>query len=123
MRYSAVALLFAALASSTVLAQSTQLSEVPVRPQPAAPLRLSVQAYGLHPGYVGVRFSVENVSGRDIGSYGIRRAFAGEGRSESVPGWRGQLPSFSFPGRPLRPGRVDVTDNGDPTLGQLLPRL
>lgn len=124
MRHAAVTLLLAALTISVVRAQalqqesqppSSQLKgqeqEVPVKPQPDSPLRLSVKAsWPTDLGFLQLKASVENVSNRDIGMYSIRRAAAGDER----PGhesWSGRLPGFSWPGKALRPGQVDVKKN------------
>jgi lysophospholipase L1-like esterase len=127
MRYTAVTLLLAVLAASAVRAQSprrespssSELQDqareeevvMPVKPQPGAPLRLSVKAYRVAgSGFFRFKASVKNVSDRDIGAYSIRRAAVGDER----PGhesWGGKLPDFSWPGQALRPGQADEKQN------------
>ena len=122
MKYAAVTLLFAALITPAVLAQSpdrerpssprpkgeVREEEVAVKPQPGVPLRLSVKAYVVaETGYFQLKASVENISDRDIGTYSIRRAAVGSERPGN-PGWGGRLPTFGLPGKILRPGQVDV---------------
>src|ERR1044071_2045277 len=93
MRYTAVALLLAALTASAVHAQSPTPKgpskappegqgwvEVPVKTQPGAPLRLSMQINRVADlrrlpadwGYFRFRISIKNISRRDIGFYTIR---------------------------------------------------
>lgn len=122
MRYAAATLLIAALATSAVLAQSpdrerpssprpkgqVREEEVPVKPQPGSPLRLSVKAYLVaEVGYFQLEASVENISDREVGRYSIRRAAVGS-EKPGKGGWSGRLPDFWEPGKALRPGQVDV---------------
>jgi len=127
MRYTVVALLLAALTASAVRAQSPQRESpssselqdqpreeevvLPVKPQPGAPLRLSVKAYRMaDSGFFRFKASVENVSDRDIGAYSIRRAAVGDEKS-GHESWGGRLPEFWRPGIALRPGQVDERQN------------
>lgn len=132
MRYTAVALLFAALTASAVRAQSLTPKapssaqpkgqgwvEVPVNPLPDAPLRLSVQVSRVADarwpsadwGHFRFKSSVENVSQRDIGLYTIRNKAAEPDRRAGRPGGHSRLPSFFLPGKALRPGEVDVIES------------
>lgn len=92
---------------------------LPVKPQPEAPLRISVKAgwmveMGWMPGVSGywMRTSVENVSQREIDLYTIRRVAVESERQEAAshPFGHSRLPGFVSPGKPLRPGEVDVTE-------------
>jgi len=144
MKYTVVALLIAALTPSAVLAQSPrresppsprpknqgQSVEVPVTPQPDAPLRLSVQGSrlgdsGWHAGLslYRMRASVENVSHRDIGLYTLRRGAVGSNRYVGRRSKNIRLPGFSLPGKALRPGEVDVTEAEAPILSHLFPKI
>ena len=123
MKYTAVALLFAALTAPAVRAQyptrkppssshpesEWRTAEVPVKPQPGAPLRLSVKAGWLtDPSFHWVRATVENISDRDIGYYGFRMAAGGDGRAGSTTHGHSRLPRFSQPGKAFQPGQVHV---------------
>lgn len=147
MRYTAVALLFAAFAAfatSAVRAQSPQRAspssssqpkgqwqELPVTPQPGSPLRISVKASWLADSgwqaglsFYWMRVSVENISGRDIGLYGIRgRAVVGGERVKGPSAGRNWLPSFWQPGKALRPGQVDVQEKRVQYYGRVFPLL
>lgn len=126
MRYAAITLLIAALTTPAVLAQSpswerpsssqskgqVQEAEVPIKPQPGSPLRLSMKAYLVaETGFFQFKASVENISDREIGMYSIRRAAVGDKRP-GHEGWGGSLPDFLWPGKALRPGQVDVKEDG-----------
>jgi hypothetical protein len=140
MRYTAVALLFAALTASAVRAQSPPPKppssaqpegqgwvEVPVNPRPDAPLRISVQVSRIADarwpsadwGHFRFRSSIENISHRDIGLFTIHNEAVGYDRHAGRPGGHSRLPGFSQPGKALRPGQVDVVE---PPL-QLLPSI
>lgn len=138
MRYTAVTLLLAALTASAVLAQSPPRKspssaqpegqgwvEVPVKPRPDAPLRLSVQVSRIADarwpsadwGHFRFKSSIENISHRDIGFFTTRNEAVGYDRHAGRPGGHSRLPGFYSPGKALRPGQVDVME---PPMG-LLP--
>jgi hypothetical protein len=131
MRYTVVALLFAALTASAVRAQSPPRKsppsaqpegqgwvEVPVNPRPDAPLRLSVQVSRIADarwpsadwGHFRFRSSVENISHQDIGLVTTRNEAVGYDRRAGGPGGHSRLPGFYSPGKALRPGQVDVVE-------------
>lgn len=146
MKYTAAALLFAALTASAVLAQAPQresrpapsqpkdqgqVVEMPVMLQPGSPLRFSVKARrlvdsGWQEGLslYWMRVSAENVSDRDIGLYAIRgRATVGSERVKGPGAGRNWLPTFWQPGKALRPGQVDVQEGRVQYDRRLFPLL
>ena len=119
MRYAAVTLLTAVLTASAVRAQSPAPKpppsrpegqgwvEVPVKPQPGAPLRLSAQVSRVADvrwptaewGGFRFRVSIKNISHRDIGLYTIRSEAAGSDRRAGRPAGHSRLPGFAAPGK------------------------
>lgn len=140
MRYTAVALLLAALTASAVRAQSLTPKhpssaqpegqgwvEVPVNPQSDAPLRISVQVSRVADarwptadwGHFRFKSSVKNISDRDIGLFTVHSEAVGFDRHANRPGGHSRLPGFLTPGKALRPGQVDMVK---PPV-QLLPSI
>lgn len=120
MKYAAVTLLIAALTTSAVLAQSPRrespssswseeqapVEEVPVTPQPDAPIRLSVKAYWSADSKVfGLKASGVNVSHRDILGFFVRKAAVG-GEGPGHGGWFGNWSDLERRSKALRPGEV-----------------
>lgn len=126
MKYAAVTLLLAVLTSSAVLAQSppqkrspspqpkgpARVLELPVKPLPAALVRLSVKAiWPAESSSIWITATVENISGRDIHSVFIPAA----GREEAKQGW--------LHSKPLQPGEVYVTKPVGPFSSSWFPLL